>query len=106
MNLLLVRILFVIGSAIVGYQALVIKGSSLLGGLVGGAAALVMILLELGMRRVSVRGLSSAVFGLVLGIFMAKIVGDAMQRALTGTKTPEAAFKEANAQINPILKQQ
>jgi multiple sugar transport system substrate-binding protein len=37
---------------------------------------------------------------------VSKIVGDAMQRALTGAKTPEAAFKEANAQINPILKQQ
>ncbi len=32
-----------------------------------------------------------------------KIIGDAMQRALTGAKTPEAAFKEANAQINQIL---
>jgi len=36
---------------------------------------------------------------------VSKIIGDAMQRALTGAKTPEAAFKEANAQINPILKQ-
>lgn len=37
---------------------------------------------------------------------VSKLIGDAMQRALTGAKTPEAAFKEANAQINPILKQQ
>jgi multiple sugar transport system substrate-binding protein len=36
---------------------------------------------------------------------VSKIIGDAMQRALTGAKTPEVAFKEANAQINPILKQ-
>ena len=36
---------------------------------------------------------------------VSKIIGDAMQRALTGAKTPEAAFKEANAQINPILRQ-
>lgn len=78
MNLLLVRILFVIGSAIVGYQMLIISGSAFLGGLVGSVAALVMILLEMGMRRVSVRGLSSAVFGLLLGLFMAKIVGDAV----------------------------
>ncbi len=33
-----------------------------------------------------------------------KIIGDAMQQALNGTKTPEAAFKEANAQINQLLK--
>jgi ABC-type glycerol-3-phosphate transport system substrate-binding protein len=36
---------------------------------------------------------------------ISKIIGDAMQRALTGAKTPDAAFKEANEQINPILKQ-
>ncbi|MBM3246207.1 MAG: TRAM domain-containing protein [Candidatus Omnitrophica bacterium] len=75
MNLLLVRILFVIASAIVGYQ---IGNASLVGGILGGAAALVMILMELGMRRVSVSGLSGAVFGLILGIFMAKVVGDAV----------------------------
>ncbi len=78
MNLLLVRILFIIGSAIVGYQMLIINSSAFLGGLVGSVAALVMILLEMGMRRVSVRGLSSAVFGLLLGLFMAKVVGDAV----------------------------
>jgi ABC-type glycerol-3-phosphate transport system substrate-binding protein len=32
-----------------------------------------------------------------------RIIGDAMQRALTGAKTPEAAFKEANAQVNQVL---
>ena len=41
-------------------------------------AAALMIVLEMGMRRVSVKGLSSAVFGLMFGLFMAKIVGDAV----------------------------
>ena len=81
MNLLLVRILFIIGSAIVGYQTIIIKGSSLLGGMLGVLAALVMILLEIGMRRVSVRGLSSTVFGLILGLIMAKLVVDAFSLA-------------------------
>ena len=81
MNLLLVRILFIIGSAIVGYQTIIIKGSSLLGGMLGALAALVMILLEIGMRRVSVRGLSSTVFGLILGLIMAKLVVDAFSLA-------------------------
>ena len=35
---------------------------------------------------------------------VSKVIGDAMQRALTGVKTPDAAFKEANAQVNQILK--
>jgi uncharacterized protein YacL len=39
------------------------------------------MLLEMGMRRVSVRGLSSAVFGLILGLIMAKLVVDAFSIA-------------------------
>jgi len=33
-----------------------------------------------------------------------KIMGAAIQQALNGTKAPEAAFKEANAQVNQLLK--
>jgi len=33
-----------------------------------------------------------------------KIMGDAMQQTLNGTKIPEVAFKDANAQINQLLK--
>jgi uncharacterized protein YacL len=72
MNLLLVRILFLVGSMIVGYQA-----GAIIGAAIGGVSALVMILLEIGLRKVSVSGLSSAVFGLILGLIMAKLVGDA-----------------------------
>jgi len=72
MNLLLLRILFLIGSMIVGYQA---GGPT--GILIGGSAALIMIIMEIGLRKVSVTGLSSAVFGLILGLIMAKLVGDA-----------------------------
>jgi multiple sugar transport system substrate-binding protein len=35
---------------------------------------------------------------------VSKVIGDAMQRALTGAKTADAAFKEANVQVNQILK--
>lgn len=72
MNLLLVRILFLVGSMIVGYQA-----GGIMGAFIGSIAALVMIILEIGLRKVSVSGLSSAVFGLILGLIMAKLVGDA-----------------------------
>lgn len=77
MNLLLARILFILGSMIIGYQALLVRGSGLIGMLIGILAALIMIVLEAALRKVSVSGLSSAVFGLILGLIMAKLVGDA-----------------------------
>ncbi|MEI6831686.1 MAG: TRAM domain-containing protein [Candidatus Omnitrophota bacterium] len=77
MNLLLARILFTLGSMVIGYQAEALSGSGFIGMLIGGLAALVMIILEVGLRKVSVSGLSSAVFGLILGLIMAKLVGDA-----------------------------
>lgn len=76
MNLLLVRILFIIGSTIVGFQTLPIKDSNILGAGIGFLGAVIIIFLEIGMRRVSVRGLSSAVFGLILGLIMSKLVID------------------------------
>ena len=81
MNLLLVRILFVVASALVGYQSGELVGNSLLGLVIGLAVSLFIIFLELGMRRVSSKGLSSAVFGLILGLIMAKLVGDAFTAA-------------------------
>jgi len=81
MNLLLARLLFVLGSMFIGYQATFTSGYGLVGISLGGLAALVMILLEAGLRKVSVSGLSSAVFGLILGLIMAKLVGDAFSLA-------------------------
>jgi uncharacterized protein YacL len=78
MNLLFVRILFVTVGIIVSYQIFEPMGKTILGVLVGILAALVVIVGEIGMRKVSVRGLSSAVFGLILGLIMAKLVTDAV----------------------------
>jgi uncharacterized protein YacL len=77
MNLLLARLLFILGSMIIGYQALLVRGFGLIGMLIGIVAALIMIVLEAVLRKVSVSGLSSAVFGLILGLIIAKLVGDA-----------------------------
>lgn len=87
MNLLSVRILFVIGSLIIGYQTMEPKGFGLLGAMLGTLAALIIILAEMGMRRVSVRGLSSTVFGLILGLIMAKLVTDAFSLAEISAQT-------------------
>lgn len=77
MNLLLIRVLFVIGSMIIGYQISQPELSGLLGIGLGAVAAIIFIILEIGMEKVSVRGLSSSVFGLILGLIMAKLVSDA-----------------------------
>jgi uncharacterized protein YacL len=77
MNLLLVRVLFVIGSMIIGFFTLDPKAVSIPGIFIGALVGIVIIALEIGMRKVSVRGLSSSVFGLVLGLIIAKLVTDA-----------------------------
>jgi uncharacterized protein YacL len=81
MNLLSVRMLFFLGGGIIGYQMLSVQGSGILGALIGILLSGVIILLEIGMRKVSMRGLSSSVFGLILGLIMAKLVTDAVSLA-------------------------
>jgi len=78
MNIFFLRLLFLMGGTIVGYNfsGIYLNSSGLFGALTGLSAALCIMLLEMGMRRVSVRGLSSAVFGLILGLIMAKLVVD------------------------------
>jgi uncharacterized protein YacL len=84
MNLLSVRILFIITSVIIGYQTI---SPAFVGAIVGGLASGIIIVMEIGMRRVSVRGLSSTVFGLILGLIMAKLVGDAFTLAAIPAET-------------------
>jgi len=74
MNVLAARILFVIASIVVGYSSI---KPPILGAGIGVGLSLGIIFLESLMRRVSVKGLSSTVFGLILGLIMAKLVGDA-----------------------------
>ncbi len=78
MNLLAARVLFVGGSIAVGYQILAPREIGLLGAFLGAFVSILIIVLEIGMKKVSVRGLSSAVFGLILGLIIAKLVTDAI----------------------------
>ena len=77
MTLLFIRILFVVGAVLIGYQTGG-PANGWIGVLAGGFAGLLIILFEVGMRRISVRGLSSAVFGLLLGLVMSRIVYEAI----------------------------
>ena len=76
MTLLFIRIFFMVLSLVVGFMVGNIFDKTLLGVLVALAGGTFLILLELSMKRVSVRGLSSVVFGLLFGIIMAKMVAD------------------------------
>jgi uncharacterized protein YacL len=87
MNLLSVRLMFLFISMVVGYFSLESRNLEWLGIFLGGAAAGLLILLEVAMRKVSVRGLSSAVFGMILGLIMSKFVIDAFGLA---RMSPEA----------------
>ena len=87
MNLLFVRLLFAVSSAIVGYQTIAGVSTPWIGALVGLTASLMIILVEMGMRKISMRGLSGSVFGLILGLIMAKLVTDAFSLAPIAAST-------------------
>ncbi len=79
MTLISIRLFFVILSSIVGYYVgsilgdfNIVYGTS--GAIIGFFASLLVILLEIRLRRLSVRNLSAAVFGLIFGFFMAWIL--------------------------------
>ncbi len=89
MTLWLIRIFFVALSAIVGYQVGVlgpeVQAGSL--GAAGGALlALGLIGLEVALRKVSTRGLSAAVFGLLFGLIIARIIVTTLDLFPLGTE--------------------
>lgn len=79
MTISFIRIFFIIGSVIVGFQLGSIVGSGFLGAGIALVISAFIVSLERGMRRISVKGLSSAVFGLLLGLIIAKLVSDALE---------------------------
>ncbi|MBF0385503.1 MAG: PIN domain nuclease [Candidatus Omnitrophica bacterium] len=88
MTLSFIRAFFVFVSGIVGYyigtllelqNKEAVIAPSLYGAMIGCLAALFLILVELKLKRVSVRGLSSLVFGLLLGVFMAKMIANILR---------------------------
>lgn len=76
MTLIFIRIFFIIISVILGYQIGSINNMGILGMIIGLVASSLIIFVEAAMRRVSLKGLSSVVFGLILGILMAKLISD------------------------------
>lgn len=79
MTLLFIRILFILCSTIVGYQVGDVNNFNIFWASTAGFIfGVCIILLESGMRGISVRGLSSAVFGLMLGLIVSRFMSTAL----------------------------
>lgn len=79
MTMLFIRILFLICSTIVGYQIGEVNEFNIFWSSAGGFMfGFLIIILEAGMRGISVRGLSSAVFGLALGLVISRLMTGAL----------------------------
>ena len=79
MTVIFLRGFFVILSTVVGYYVGALLGDvnmkwMVSGSAIGLAGSIVIIFLEVAMRRFSIRNLSAAVFGLIFGFFMAWIL--------------------------------
>ncbi|MFA6142203.1 MAG: PIN domain-containing protein [Candidatus Omnitrophota bacterium] len=78
------RVFFVFLSSVAGYYIGSLLGNftmqwAITGSIIGALASITIILMELGMRRFSIRNLSAAVFGLIFGFFMAWILTSVMR---------------------------
>ncbi len=79
MTLLFVRVLFLVCCTLVGFQVGDVNNINVLvTTLAGFGIGLLIMMLEVGMRGISVRGLSSAVFGLILGLVIARLLTQAL----------------------------
>lgn len=83
MTLMFIRVFFILLSIVVGFQvgSFVQAGEmdfALIGAAIGFIVAVSIITFEFITRKASVRGLSSAVFGLIFGLIMAKLVSDTL----------------------------
>jgi len=79
LTIIFIRLFFIVGAATAGYQigSLVSGPESLFPFMTAGIGVLValgVILLEVATKSISVKGLSSAVFGLILGLILARLV--------------------------------
>ncbi|MBF0594846.1 MAG: TRAM domain-containing protein [Candidatus Omnitrophica bacterium] len=76
MTLLFIRIFFTVLSGIVGFLVGSFYNHEFTGTIVGLIGAGLWVWIEVMTKQVSVRGLSSVVFGLLFGVIMAKLVSD------------------------------
>jgi len=83
MTIFFVRAIFCLISMLTGYQLGFLLGGvdsniAMIGLGVGFTISFIIIAVERGLRRISVRGMSSAVFGLIFGLLAAKLLSEAV----------------------------
>ncbi|MCD6134483.1 MAG: TRAM domain-containing protein [Candidatus Omnitrophica bacterium] len=76
MSLWIVRLFFVAAFSVIGYQSGCQFNNALLGVAVAFVFSSFIVFFETLTRKISLRGLSSAVFGLIFGLLFAKILSD------------------------------
>jgi len=74
MTLSFIRSFFMLISGLVGYYIGMLQNEALLGAQIGCLGGLLLIFIDSQLKNVSVRGLSSMVFGLLLGIMLGKLL--------------------------------
>ncbi len=83
MTVSFIRVLFVLLSAVIGYQIGFLLApfkpeAGLMGAGIGSLISVIIIMFELAMSKISLRGLSAAVFGLLMALIVSKFVTDAI----------------------------
>src|SRR3989338_8770178 len=89
--MLITRVLFLVLCATIGYQIgyPFIGGGTrtdIIGATIGVIIALIVIGVELQLRKISVKDISSAIFGLILGLIMTKLITGALLLVPAGDK--------------------
>jgi len=84
MTIIFIRLFFVFISSVAGYYIGSLLGDfsrywAVGGSTIGFFSSIAIILVEMGMRRFSIRNLSAAVFGLIFGFFMAWVLTSVMR---------------------------
>jgi len=69
----LIRVVFVIICAVLGY---ILGENSLFFSFLGAVAGVIIVIFEVLARRISLKGLSAAVFGIILGLIIAHLIGN------------------------------
>jgi len=91
-DLLFIRILFVALMACAGYFLRPFQLSAAVGGALGGAAGIIVVIFEIRLKQVTLKRLIGAAFGSLLGIFGGYLISLVLDRALPNSQFMQIAL--------------
>ena len=91
-DLLFIRILFVALMACAGYFLRPFQLSAAVGGALGGAAGIIVVVFEIRLKQVTLKRLIGAAFGSLLGIFGGYLISLVLDRALPNSQFMQIAL--------------